>query len=288
MSERDRDNYTRWERLQLRTVNAVGGLMMAAPPARMDLDQFEMTVVAIEDLSAHLRRITFSAPEFRSFTPAGPDEYFGLIVPSAGDPSVTMPPRRGINVRASVAAMPAEVRPELRWYTVRRHRPTEGEIDVDVVTHGDSGPGSAWACAAEVGFVAGFRAGAGSVIPTGMPMLLVADATAHPALCAIGEHLAARGHREQVLALVEAPDESTLDRVDLPFDVQYLFRGDAAPGSLVVPAVTEAPMPTPGFAWLCGESQIATSLRRLLVKDRGVARTDVLFSGYWKLGAARN
>ncbi|MEJ7651277.1 MAG: hypothetical protein WKF57_19880 [Nakamurella sp.] len=30
-----------------------------------------------------------------------------------------------------------------------------------------------------------------------------------------------------------------------------------------------------------------TSLRRLLVKDRGVARTDVLFSGYWKLGAAR-
>lgn len=69
--------------------------------------------------------------------------------------------------------------------------------------------------------------------------------------------------------------------------MQYLFRGDAAPGSLVVPAVTDAAMPTPGCAWLCGDSQIVTSLRRLLVKDRGVARTDVLFSGYWKLGAAR-
>ena len=55
-----------------------------------------------------------------------------------------MPDPEPLNVRASIAAIPEDVRPDLRWYTIRSHDRAAGRIDVDIVTHGDSGPGSAW------------------------------------------------------------------------------------------------------------------------------------------------
>ena len=41
------------------------------------------------------------------------------------------------------------------------------------------------------------------------------------------------------------------------------------------------------YAWLCGESGLATSLRRHLVQEVGMDKRSITFSGYWKLGAAR-
>ena len=41
------------------------------------------------------------------------------------------------------------------------------------------------------------------------------------------------------------------------------------------------------YAWLCGESGLATSLRRHLVQEIGMDKRAITFSGYWKLGAAR-
>jgi NADPH-dependent ferric siderophore reductase len=39
------------------------------------------------------------------------------------------------------------------------------------------------------------------------------------------------------------------------------------------------------YAWLAGESSAVTDLRRHLVKDRGVDKENVYFSGYWLLGS---
>ena len=36
-------------------------------------------------------------------------------------------------------------RPDVRTYTVRHIRPERGEMDIDFVDHGDTGPASAWA-----------------------------------------------------------------------------------------------------------------------------------------------
>ena len=40
------------------------------------------------------------------------------------------------------------------------------------------------------------------------------------------------------------------------------------------------------YYWIAGESGVITRLRRHLVKDRGVARSQVAFMGYWKHGIA--
>ena len=41
-----------------------------------------------------------------------------------------------------------------------------------------------------------------------------------------------------------------------------------------------------GYAWLCGEAGLAKAARRLVVREWGVARTEVLFSGYWRRATA--
>jgi NADPH-dependent ferric siderophore reductase len=48
------------------------------------------------------------------------------------------------------------VQQEWRNYTVRRHRPEAGEIDVDVVLHDQPGPASRWAAEAPLGSDVGY------------------------------------------------------------------------------------------------------------------------------------
>ncbi|MCF8611571.1 siderophore-interacting protein [Gordonia sp. HY285] len=48
------------------------------------------------------------------------------------------------------------------------------------------------------------------------------------------------------------------------------------------------PEPAPGerYYWIAGESKVVTGLRRHLVKELGIARSQVAFMGYWRHGVA--
>lgn len=119
-------------------VHRAAGLTMALAPARKEQVQTVARVVAVRDLGTATRRLTIAADTLRTFERSGPDEYVGLLMPERGA-RLVMPADRP-DPRAAVAAMPEGERPALRWYTIRAHRPEAGEIDVDVVRHGDSGP----------------------------------------------------------------------------------------------------------------------------------------------------
>lgn len=278
--------YSTFEQLQLKVMNKAVSLVMAPTVERTVYDQFRMTVHAVTDLSPYLRRITFRAPEFAEHVRNGPDEYFGLLMPPPGATAVTMPSEDTINVRQAIRRLPEAQRPDLRWYTVRALRQADAEIDVDFVLHGDNGPGSRWAGAARPGHVAGFRAGTATYAPppAARTRLLAADETALPALAAI---LEAGTEDTSTHVFVEVPDEGYRQPVPAGVPVTWLHRGGDAPGTLLLRAVRDATLPTLDYAWLCGESALATGLRRHLVKERGVDRRKVLFSGYWKVGAAR-
>ncbi|GLY51207.1 siderophore-interacting protein [Lentzea sp. NBRC 102530] len=269
--------YSAFERFTLKAATKAAEMVMAPANRREVFDQFVMTVTRVTELSDHMRRITFHAPEFSSFAVTGPDEYFGLLMATARD--LVMPPDDRINVRTSLRAMPEETRPDLRWYTIRAHRPEVAEIDVDFVVHGDAGPGTRWARRAIAGDRAGFRAGGSAYRPPAEgAVLLAADETALPALAAILEVETRPLH-----VFAEVPDESY--RVDL--DAEWVFRGDGEPGSAVLKAIRNKALSTVEYAWACGESALATGVRRHLVKDRGVDRKAIMFSGYWKVGSAR-
>lgn len=265
---------------------------MADVAERKGHAQFEATVAAVRELNASMRRITLAAPEFTGYDLAGPDEYFGLLMPGP-DGRLHLPDAERVNVRAAVADMVEDEQPGLRWYTIRELRRDRGEVDVDIVTHGDSGPGSAWALRACVGDPVGFRSGGALYTAFEPPcQLLVADETAVPALLAILQERGRRGLPglgESVAAHVEVPSASVLDGVEVPAEVTVHERGDADPGSAVLAALAADPSTTADldYAWACGESSLATSIRRHLVQEVGMDKKAITFSGYWKLGAAR-
>jgi NADPH-dependent ferric siderophore reductase len=262
----------------------------AAPLVRAETPQFEATVVAVADLGGGMRRVTCAAEGLRTFVPCGPDEYVGLLMPPAGRPLV-MPEPEPVDVRVSVAALPEPDRPALRWYTIRDHDPVLGRVDIDIVTHGDGGPGSAWTCRARRGYPVGTRA-SGALYRGGEGLgrqLLVADETAVPSVAAIldswGGADDARDQRVEVH--VEVADPGVLAAYDLQHATVHLRTG--VPGSALVPALERAlakgggPV---GYAWVCGEAGLVAGARRVL-RAHGIDRQAIFDCGYWQLGRPR-
>jgi NADPH-dependent ferric siderophore reductase len=69
--------------------------------------------------------------------------------------------------------------------------------------------------------------------------------------------------------------------------VHWLARdgSGARPGALVLDAVKNATLPDgPSYTWTAGESTLPTGLRRHLVTDRQVPKSEIAFIGYWRLG----
>jgi len=276
------------DRVATKAATAYARLTMASPVYRDSSAQFETTVSRVADLGGGLRRITFTAPEFATFERCGADEYFGLVMARPGA-ELTLPDGAHENVRAAIAEMPEDVRPNLRWYTIRAHDPATASIDVDVVTHGDSGPGSAWALRAAPGVRAGFRSG--GALWRGHecegPLLVVADETALPAVAAILDlHPDTAGGATIHVEVADPAVLTAYDVITAAPDLHVHVRGGREPGAAVLPALREQ-APGHEYAWLCGESGLVTEGRRHLVKAAGMDRRSVLFSGYWKLGQER-
>ena len=119
--------------------------------------------------------------------------------------------------------------------------------------------------------------------------MLVADETAVPSVAAIldawGGPIDARDQGVEVH--VEVADPAVLAAYDLGDAHVHVRTG--VPGSAL------RARPRPGarrrrrpiaYAWACGESDLATGARRVLVRH-GVDRRNIYFCGYWKLGQAR-
>ncbi|MFF0224288.1 siderophore-interacting protein [Streptomyces sp. NPDC004629] len=74
--------------------------------------------------------------------------------------------------------------------------------------------------------------------------------------------------------------------------IHWLPRGSDAnastkPGSLALRAVKNARLPQGSFyTWVAGEAALATGVRRHLVGERGVSRSDISFRGYRRHGRA--
>ncbi|MCD1571537.1 siderophore-interacting protein [Agromyces mediolanus] len=254
-------------------------------PRRTGARVFAARVVAVRDLSPHFRRLTLTAAEFADYAPAGPDEYLGLLLPRDERAALVLPANDGTeNIRAAVAAIPEEERPELRWYTLRDHRPEDREIDIDFVVHGDEGPGTRFARRARAGSSLGVRECSALYAPPSemRTRVLVGDESSLPAIARILETTDA-GETHVFIEISDAAEKQ-----DLPGGaVTWVEREGEPPGARLYRAVREAELPDAiDYAWVCGERLAVQELRRHLVA-RGVPKDRITFSGYWRLGEAR-
>ncbi len=219
--------------------------------------------------------------------------------------------------------LPNELRNPMRTYTVRAIRQDDREIDVDFVCHGDTGPASAWVLRAMPGdeiVIIGpdvrspnHREGVEFAPGAATRLLFVGDETAVPAITSILETLPAHVSASAILEVPHAGDALPVAAHD-GVEVTWLAREGAETGSLLHPAVqawcarrgfggddpdelsdidvdfevlweTPDSAPTDGFyAWVAGESSMVKTVRRHLVRECGVHRSQVAFMGYWRAG----
>ena len=272
------------EKAQFRIAKAKARGSMADMPESAGHELIEAEVVGVGSPSASVRRITLRADALAGFRTVGADEFFGLLMPGASG-RLVLPDAERVNIRAAVAEIPEEDRPVLRWYTVRRHDPAAGTVEVDIVTHGTAGPGSAWALGAAVGDRVGFRQCGALFLPGDADRLcFVVDETAAPGLAAIME---SRDLDPDCRIIVETTDLTHLTPLPWHPGLSVVTRAGAGPGERALELLRDLDAEAFDYFYLCGESDLASSCRRLLVTERGVPRQRVLFSGYWKLGQAR-
>ena len=221
---------------------------------------YDVTVLAAELVTPHLKRLTIDAAHVPNLKRDLPGQWLKVFVQDAEG-------RR----------LPG------RAYTVRRLH-GDGRIEVDFVLHGDEGRISAWAARASVGEpfeVSAPHPRGGFAVDAGTThYLLAADETGFPAVAAILEALPADATATVMVEVVDASEQqpvSTHARLAL----RWLHRG-AGPSTLA-DAVRALDLPAGIAAFVAAESGQVSAIRSWL-KARGTTRLDA--SGYWKRGEA--
>ncbi len=262
-----------------------------APRARVqhELRLRTATVHAVTDLTAHLRRVTLSGPELAGFPAQGPTDHVKLFLPDPETGLVHLPDGAG-------GTRPEGGQTVRRDMTPRAFRP-EGpsghpELDLDVVVHEqdetEPGPLAVWIENVRPGDQASFIGPRGSkLVPEGYARaVLLADETALPSVARWLEMLAPEV-AVTVLVEVQGPgEESYLEGLRPGAELQWLARGDAAPGTSDVldRAVRELEIDADTFVWAGGEATTLVPVRRWLRRELALPAASVEVQGYWRRG----
>ena len=205
---------------------------------------YDVSVAAIERLSASFTRVTFTGPELHEFGTAGLDQRIKLVLPLPEIGVAHFP--RGTAWYECWRNLPDGLRNPIRTYTVRAVRPQRREIDIDFVMHGDGGPAACWVASAAVGdqlTVVGPdergenpRVGIEWRPGTARTLLIAGDETAAPAICSI---LAALPRDAIGTAIIEVPHAADVLPTDAPSGVRvtWLARTLAGHGAALDTAV---------------------------------------------------
>ncbi|KKJ97441.1 siderophore-interacting protein [Micromonospora sp. HK10] len=254
-------------------------------------------VRAVRPVGASLVRVTFGGEDLVDFAGGGRDQSVSLFLPHPGQAAPVVPVEAGDNWHPAWRALDPQVRAVMRSYTIRAQRPERGELDIDFVRHGDTGPATRWAGRAAAGdpvLILGpavpdersvrFQPPAGTD-----GVLLVADETALPAVGAILDWLPAG---TPVRGLVEVPEPGDIQPLptEARAEVTWLVRGATAPAGALLPdalRATRLPGANP-YTWLAGEAGMVRAARRHLVGERGLDRRRITFAGYWRRGASED
>ena len=258
--------------------------MSATPPparVRREPPKFRRVAVAgVTPLTPRLVRVTVGGPDLDGLVLDQPAASVRLLLPSGGGKELVMPTWQG-----NEFLLPDGSRPTIRTLTPLRLDSTIQELDLEIVVH-EGGAASAWAQAAQPGDKAAIS-GPGRGYPVDAEatgFLLGGDESAIPAISQLLEVLPAE---RPVHVIVEVADPAarlefpkhpaaTVDWYDLP--------ASAPPGDTLVAAVTAAD-PAPGTRiWAAGEAAAMQRIRRHLLDERNLPRSETWIRGYWKTG----
>ena len=252
-------------------------------------------VVRSEQLTPHLIRVVLGGDGYDTFTPNEfTDAYVKLVFVNDGVDVGVLPQPLTLD---SFNELPAEQRPTVRTYTVRRVHAERREISIDFVVHGAHGVAGPWAEAATPGQPAYLMGPSGAYAPDPAAdwHLLAGDEAAVPAIGAALEALPDNAIGKVFIEVAGPEDEIAL-RAPAGVEVRWIYRGgraDLAPedaagdNAPLIAAVKEAEwLPGQVQVFIHGEAQtVMHNLRPYIRKERGVdAKWAASISGYWRRG----
>ena len=243
-----------------------------------------LEVLRTEPLGPHMIRVVLGGDELARFPDTGyTDRYVKLLFTP---PGVEYP--EPFDVEAIRRELPREQWPRIRTYTVRRLDHDAGELTIDFVHHGDSGVAGPWAAAAQPGDTIHLRGPSGAYAPDRSAdwHLFVGDEAGLPAIAASLESLGPDDHAVAFIE-VDGPEHELPIATAATLELHWLHRGDAAAGSttLLDEAVRSYPWRDGRVqAFVHGESALLKSVRPYLLSERGVPRSDLSVSAYWRRG----
>lgn len=231
-------------------------------------------------VAPHLLAVTFAGDDLEDFVSASFDDHVKLFFPTPGTSQPQLPTLdpAGTGIAADAP------RPLARDYTPRRYDPVAGELEIQFVLHGD-GPAANWAAQAKPGDQLGLGGPRGSlVIPTGFDwFLMIGDETALPA---VGRRLEELPAVTRVLVVLEMDQnaEQVAFKTQADAEIIWVRRGskanplEAAVWGLSLP-------PGEGYVWAAGEASAMRAIHYHLVHERGLPKSRIRASSYWKRGA---
>jgi NADPH-dependent ferric siderophore reductase len=260
--------------------------MSATPPtARVRREPPPFRRVAVADVTTvtpRLIRVTVGGPELEGLVIDQPAASVRLLLPSPGGNELVMPTWHG-----NEFLLPDGSRPTIRTLTPLRFDAVAHELDVEIVIH-EGGAASAWAQAARPGDKAAISGpGRGYPIdPDAASFLLGGDESAIPAISQLLEVLPTD---KPVHVIVEVADPAA--RLELPKHPAatvdwYDLPAGAPPGDALVAAVTGADIAPGTRIWAAGEAAAMQRIRRHLLDERSLPRSETWIRGYWKTGRA--
>jgi NADPH-dependent ferric siderophore reductase len=241
-----------------------------------------VTVQAVTPVSARLLRVTLAGPELDGLVIDQPAASVRLLLPPSGTTELVMPAWNG-----NEFLLPDGRRPAIRTFTPLRLDTSALTLELEVVVH-EGGAASAWAQATKEGDQAAISGpGRGYPIdPEAAGFLLAGDESAIPA---IGQLLQALPAAKPVQVRIEVAHPDA--RVELPdrpdTSVEWYDLPDGAPpGDTLVAAVVAADLPAGTRIWAAGEAAAVQRIRRRLLEERNLPRSETWIRGYWKHGRA--
>lgn len=250
-----------------------------------------VTLAARREISPSFVRLTLTGDGLDDYQFTGCDQWFRLFLPTEeAEAPRTLPDMGARSIAAYTLSRPSR-RPLIRNYTTADYRPARpgepgsAELDLDVyVDDSHTGPGLSWATGAVIGSAAALLDEGRLYAPPedSDTELLVGDESALPAIAGILRD--APGHLRGY-AVVEVGDRRDVRELAAPPGVEtaWAVRGDAEPGSAATEEVHRRGVPAGlSYAYLAGRNTMVTGLRRHLVREHGVGKDRVAFTGYWR------
>lgn len=250
--------------------------------------QLKLSVSRKEYITPHYISVYFTGDGIERIANTTVGVHNKILVPPKGARKIHIPEFDYEKRRWKL--QPGETPPVVRTYTHRGIDLEKNEIRIDFVAHGDEGPASAWAIAAEKGDELGvmMKDGKKELYPQTENYLFVGDATAIPCLGAILEDLpeTAKGN-----CIIEVPGKDDEQELQTKADINFLWLHNENPqkGSRLAETVKKLDLPTEKrYAHIAAEFSTVKELRQYLREEKRWQRGEFQAFSYWKSGVSED